>query len=179
MAIRKSRASPSRNALPGSAGSCVDSRRAAYARHAPHPPSGRPGRLRKMDRLATAPAPHRHHIPRRPPIAARHPHAHLRPPAHLELRSSPPMSGLYSLEMWGGATFDVSMRFLLEDPWQRLQKLRAAIPNICFQMLCSAPRTRWAIPPIPITSSARSHPKPTSKAWTSSASSIRSITCPT
>ena len=48
------------------------------------------------------------------------------------------MSGLYSLEMWGGATFDVSMRFLLEDPWQRLRRLREAIPNICFQMLLRA-----------------------------------------
>jgi pyruvate carboxylase len=48
------------------------------------------------------------------------------------------LSGLYSLEMWGGATFDVSMRFLLEDPWQRLRRLREAIPNICFQMLFRA-----------------------------------------
>ncbi len=48
------------------------------------------------------------------------------------------LSGLYSLEMWGGATFDVAMRFLLEDPWQRLTKLREAIPNICFQMLFRA-----------------------------------------
>ena len=46
--------------------------------------------------------------------------------------------GLYSLEMWGGATFDVSLRFLLEDPWMRLQSLREAIPNICFQMLLRA-----------------------------------------
>jgi pyruvate carboxylase len=45
---------------------------------------------------------------------------------------------LYSLEMWGGATFDVAMRFLLEDPWKRLQLLREAIPNICFQMLLRA-----------------------------------------
>jgi pyruvate carboxylase len=45
---------------------------------------------------------------------------------------------LYSLEMWGGATFDVSMRFLLEDPWVRLQKLRELVPNICFQMLLRA-----------------------------------------
>jgi pyruvate carboxylase len=37
--------------------------------------------------------------------------------------------------MWGGATFDTSMRFLHEDPWQRLRELRARIPNICFQML--------------------------------------------
>jgi pyruvate carboxylase len=48
------------------------------------------------------------------------------------------LSGLYSLEMWGGATFDVAMRFLNEDPWLRLSKLRAAIPNICFQMLLRA-----------------------------------------
>ncbi len=45
---------------------------------------------------------------------------------------------LYSLEMWGGATFDVAMRFLLEDPWKRLAELRARIPNICFQMLLRA-----------------------------------------
>ena len=42
---------------------------------------------------------------------------------------------IFSLEMWGGATFDVSMRFLKEDPWQRLHKLSEAIPNILFQML--------------------------------------------
>ena len=48
------------------------------------------------------------------------------------------LPNLFSREMWGGATFDVSMRFLLEDPWLRLRKLRAAIPNICFQMLFRA-----------------------------------------
>jgi len=42
---------------------------------------------------------------------------------------------LFSLEMWGGATFDTSMRFLHEDPWRRLRQLRERIPNICFQML--------------------------------------------
>ncbi len=42
---------------------------------------------------------------------------------------------LFSLEMWGGATFDTSMRFLRDDPWQRLRLLRARVPNICFQML--------------------------------------------
>ena len=42
---------------------------------------------------------------------------------------------LYSLEMWGGATFDTAMRFLNEDPWDRLRQLRARVPNICFQML--------------------------------------------
>jgi pyruvate carboxylase len=42
---------------------------------------------------------------------------------------------LFSLEMWGGATFDTSMRFLNESPWERLAQLRAKIPNILFQML--------------------------------------------
>ncbi len=42
---------------------------------------------------------------------------------------------LFSLEMWGGATFDTAMRFLSEDPWERLRQLRAKVPNICFQML--------------------------------------------
>ncbi|KAL3417290.1 pyruvate carboxylase [Phlyctema vagabunda] len=44
-------------------------------------------------------------------------------------------SNLYSLECWGGATFDVAMRFLYEDPWDRLRKMRKLIPNIPFQML--------------------------------------------
>lgn len=43
--------------------------------------------------------------------------------------------GLFSLEMWGGATFDTAMRFLSEDPWERLRQLRVKVPNICFQML--------------------------------------------
>lgn len=42
---------------------------------------------------------------------------------------------LFSLECWGGATFDVSMRFLKEDPWERLSQLREKVPNILFQML--------------------------------------------
>jgi len=46
--------------------------------------------------------------------------------------------GLFSLEMWGGATFDTSMRFLKEDPWQRLAEMREKIPNILFQMLFRA-----------------------------------------
>jgi len=42
---------------------------------------------------------------------------------------------LFSIEMWGGATFDTAMRFLKEDPWDRLAQLRDLIPNILFQML--------------------------------------------
>ncbi|MER8831354.1 pyruvate carboxylase [Mesorhizobium sp. M0909] len=42
---------------------------------------------------------------------------------------------LLSLECWGGATFDVAMRFLTEDPWERLSKVREAAPNLLLQML--------------------------------------------
>jgi pyruvate carboxylase len=45
---------------------------------------------------------------------------------------------LFSLEMWGGATFDSAMRFLQEDPWERLARLRELVPNILFQMLFRA-----------------------------------------
>jgi pyruvate carboxylase len=45
------------------------------------------------------------------------------------------LSQLFSLECWGGATFDVALRFLKEDPWQRLAQLRERIPNVLFQML--------------------------------------------
>jgi pyruvate carboxylase len=48
------------------------------------------------------------------------------------------MPQLFSLEMWGGATFDTTMRFLQEDPWDRLDQLRTCIPNIPFQMLFRA-----------------------------------------
>ncbi|WP_091739977.1 pyruvate carboxylase [Marininema mesophilum] len=44
-------------------------------------------------------------------------------------------SDLFSLEMWGGATFDTSIRFLSEDPWERVRLLRERIPNVLFQML--------------------------------------------
>ncbi|MDT4987036.1 MAG: pyruvate carboxylase, partial [Micromonosporaceae bacterium] len=42
---------------------------------------------------------------------------------------------LWSVEAWGGATYDVALRFLAEDPWERLAALRAALPNVCVQML--------------------------------------------
>jgi pyruvate carboxylase len=45
------------------------------------------------------------------------------------------MSNFFSLEMWGGATFDVAYRFLSEDPWLRLEELRKHVPNVMFQML--------------------------------------------
>ncbi|KAI1613648.1 pyruvate carboxylase [Exophiala viscosa] len=45
------------------------------------------------------------------------------------------LSNAFALECWGGATFDVAMRFLYEDPWDRLRKMRKLVPNIPFQML--------------------------------------------
>ncbi|ORW20751.1 pyruvate carboxylase [Mycolicibacter nonchromogenicus] len=45
------------------------------------------------------------------------------------------MPQLLSVECWGGATYDVALRFLKEDPWERLAALREALPNICLQML--------------------------------------------
>ncbi|SHF48625.1 pyruvate carboxylase [Ornithinibacillus halophilus] len=53
------------------------------------------------------------------------------PTAHL-------LPNLFSVEMWGGATFDVAYRFLKEDPWERLLKLRKKMPNVLFQMLLRA-----------------------------------------
>ena len=44
-------------------------------------------------------------------------------------------AGFYSVECWGGATFDVCLRFLGEDPWERLRKIRQKLPNTKLQML--------------------------------------------
>jgi pyruvate carboxylase len=48
------------------------------------------------------------------------------------------LSNLFSMEMWGGATFDSALRFLKEDPWGRLATLREQVPNVLFQMLLRA-----------------------------------------
>jgi pyruvate carboxylase len=48
------------------------------------------------------------------------------------------LGGLFSVECWGGATFDVAYRFLQECPWQRLRDIRAALPNVMTQMLLRA-----------------------------------------
>ena len=48
------------------------------------------------------------------------------------------LGGLFSVECWGGATFDVAYRFLQECPWQRLRDIRAAMPNVMTQMLLRA-----------------------------------------
>ena len=55
--------------------------------------------------------------------------------ANIAKETSHALSNAYSLECWGGATFDVAMRFLYEDPWARLRTLRKLVPNIPFQAL--------------------------------------------
>ncbi|KAF9517764.1 hypothetical protein BS47DRAFT_1371222 [Hydnum rufescens UP504] len=55
--------------------------------------------------------------------------------ANIAKETSYALANAYSLECWGGATFDVAMRFLYEDPWDRLRKLRKLVPNIPFQAL--------------------------------------------
>ena len=79
--------------------------------------------------------------------------------------------GFWSMESWGGATFDACIRYLGEDPWERLRKLKAAMPNTPQQMLlrgrtCSATgtmRTTWW-------TASWSAPRP--MGWTCSASSM-------
>ena len=46
--------------------------------------------------------------------------------------------------MWGGATFDVALRFLHEDPWERLARLRERLPNVCFRCSCAANAVGYA-----------------------------------
>ena len=59
---------------------------------------------------------------------------------------------LFSVEAWGGATYDVALRFLGEDPWARLTALRSAMPNICIQMLLRGRNTVGYTPyPVEVT----------------------------
>lgn len=78
----------------------------------------------------------------------------------------------FSMEVWGGATFDVALRFLHEDPWERLAKIRAAVPNILLQMLIRGP-TGWATRPTRITRPSGLCSRPGKPVSTCSASSIR------
>ncbi len=59
---------------------------------------------------------------------------------------------LLSVEAWGGATYDVALRFLAEDPWERLAALRESVPNICLQMLLRGRNTVGYTPyPVEVT----------------------------
>lgn len=61
---------------------------------------------------------------------------------------------LLSVEAWGGATYDVALRFLGEDPWERLSQLREAMPNLCIQMLLRGRNTVGYTPyPVEVTDS--------------------------
>ena len=84
---------------------------------------------------AEAAAHHRHDVPRRASIADGDARAHATTCWRWPTPSRGARRSCSQLEMWGGATFDTAMRFLNEDPWERLRQLRARIPNICFQML--------------------------------------------
>jgi pyruvate carboxylase len=83
----------------------------------------------------TAGAHHRHHHARRPPVAAGDPDAQSFDIVGIAEAYASGLPSLLSLECWGGATFDVAMRFLTEDPWERLHKIREKAPNILLQML--------------------------------------------
>ena len=84
----------------------------------------------------------------------------------------------FSLEMWGGATFDVAYRFLSEDPWLRLEELRRLVPNVMFQMLVRGANAvgYTNYPDDVVGRSSRRPPRP---AWTCSGSSTRSTTSTT
>ncbi len=61
---------------------------------------------------------------------------------------------LWSVEAWGGATYDVALRFLAEDPWERLAALRGSMPNLCLQMLLRGRNTVGYTPyPVEVTDS--------------------------
>ena len=139
---RRHRQRPSRHPRPAAAAG----RRRWWCRRRTSTSTPAPGTKQRLDRdgpeafarwmrAREAGAGHRHHHARRPPVAARHPHAH----ATTWSRSRRPMRAalpqLLSLECWGGATFDVAMRFLAEDPWERLAEIREQTPNILLQML--------------------------------------------
>ena len=79
-----------------------------------------PESLRRLDARREARARHRHDDARRAPVAARDAHAHATTSSRSRRAYAAALPELLSLECWGGATFDVAMRFLTEDPWERL-----------------------------------------------------------
>lgn len=86
--------------------------------------------------------------------------------------------GYYSLECWGGATFDACLRFLDEDPWERLRQLRAHLPHTKLQMLFRGQNIlgyKHYADDVSMSSAA----SPLITASTSSASSMRSTMCVT
>lgn len=84
-------------------------------------------------------------------------------------------AGYYSLECWGGATFDSCLRYLDEDPWERLRKIKAACPNTKLQMLLRG-RIFWDTSTIPMMWSVCLSRSPSRTAWILSVSSTPSMT---
>ncbi len=84
--------------------------------------------------------------------------------------------GFHALEVWGGATFDACVRFLKEDPWERLTALREALPDTPLQMLLRG-QNLLGTATMPMTWSSASLPAPPTTASTSSGYSMRSTTC--
>ena len=82
-------------------------------------------------------------------------------------------TGYYAVECWGGATFDVCLRYLNEDPWERLRKIRAAVPDTKLQMLLRGQNV-LGTPTTPMTLSSSSCRSPWRTALTSSVSSTPS-----
>ena len=96
------------------------------------------GEVRQVGARAEAAARHRHDDARCAPVAASRRGCGRSTCSHRADRYAAAHADLFSLEMWGGATFDTAMRFLKESPWDRLARLRDAVPNILFQMLLRA-----------------------------------------
>ena len=141
--------------------------------------SSGPKKFAEWTLAAEAAAAHRHDVPRRAPVAAGHARAHLR---HAARSPTPSRTGCRScsrLEMWGGATFDTSMRFLSEDPWERLRAAaRARSRTSCFQMLLrGANAVGYTNYPDNVVPRVRRSTRPRA-ASTSSASSTRSTDLP-
>ena len=97
-----------------------------------------PEAFRAMDARAGPGFDDRHHVPRRAPILAGDAGPELRPGRQVAPVYARRLPQLFSVECWGGATFDVAMRFLSECPWASLERLRAAMPNLLTQMLLRA-----------------------------------------
>ena len=108
-------------------------RRPAAARAQAGARGGRADGLRQGGARAARAAAHRHDVARRAPslLATRVRSRTSSPPR----RTRRPRSPVLLIENWGGATFDVCLRFLRECPWERLQMMREAVPNVPFQML--------------------------------------------
>ena len=119
-----------------------------YDRKTPPPPGTRQlllelgaEEIRRVDAQAEAAADHRHDVPRCASVAAGHARAHATTCWRSPTPSRAARRELFSLEMWGGATFDTAMRFLHEDPWERLRAAARAHAEHLFPDAAARRRT--------------------------------------